>query len=215
MREPRSWWPMSVPERQAPIPGAEAPPRRFVSWLDRWGVPACFLWGLAEATLFFVVPDVIVGLVSLYRPRKLVKAATAAIAGALLGGLVLYVVTRAIGSGMRDVVDAVPFVPHRMLAQAQHDLTVHGGAATVIAPFARIPYKVYAVEMSLRAWSPWSLLLWTIPARAVRIVPAALLAGGVGWLVRRRLRRRPRVGLALYAVLWIAVYANYWRSTGF
>jgi hypothetical protein len=185
-----------------------------VSWLDRWGVPACFLWGVAEATLFFVVPDVIVGLVALYRPRKALRAAAAAIGGALVGGLALYLTTRAVGLDMRNVIDGVPFIPHRMLVQARRDVTAHGGAGMVIAPFAGIPYKVYAVEMALRSWNVLSLLVWTVPARAVRIVPAALVAAGVGLVFRQRLRRRPSIGLLLYAAIWVGIYASYWLSTG-
>src|SRR2546426_560623 len=106
------------------------------AWLDRWGTLACFLWGIAEAMVFFIVPDIIVGLVALYRPRKALRAAAAAIGGALLGGLALYLIARAIGPGMRTFVDGVPAIPHRMFPQAQRELTAHGGAAMVFAPLA-------------------------------------------------------------------------------
>ena len=201
---------MNAAERLAPDPA-----QGLAGWVDRWGIRACFVWGMAEATLFFIVPDVIVGLVALYRPRKVLRAAAAAIAGALVGGLALYVATRAFGPGTRNVVDAVPFIPDRMLVQARHDLTVHGGAAMVLAPLARIPYKVYVVEMALRTWNVAVMLLWSIPARAVRIVPVGLVAAGLGWLFRRRLERGPLVGLLLYLAAWAVSYANYWRSTGF
>ena len=85
----------------------------------------------------------------------------------------------------------------------------------VFAPLAGIPYKVYVVEMALRRSSVLSLLLWTIPARAARIVPVGLVAGGFGVLFRPHLARRPGLGLMLYAAVWVAIYANYWRSTGF
>src|ERR1035437_6694807 len=43
-------------------------------WLDRLdgmpGVALAFLWGLAEGTFFFVVPDVVISLAALLRPGR-------------------------------------------------------------------------------------------------------------------------------------------------
>jgi hypothetical protein len=50
-----------------------------------WLVAAA-VWGLAEATLFFVVPDVLLTWLAAFRPRVACKAVVACLAGALAGG---------------------------------------------------------------------------------------------------------------------------------
>jgi membrane protein YqaA with SNARE-associated domain len=49
-----------------------------------------FIWGLAEATLFFIVPDVYLGFVALFDWRRALRALAAPIAGAVLGGALMY-----------------------------------------------------------------------------------------------------------------------------
>jgi len=53
-------------------------------------VLAAFVWGLAEATFFFVIPDVFLSFVALLDWPRTSKHILAAIAGALLGGALLF-----------------------------------------------------------------------------------------------------------------------------
>jgi hypothetical protein len=184
-------------------------------WVDRWGSVICFVWGFAEGTLFFIIPDVAVGLVGLLRPRRALRAAAWAVAGALVGGLALFVITQAVGQPMLDVINGVPAIPDRMLNRADDDLGLHGGGAMIEGVFVGIPYKVYVVEMALRGWSLLSVLAWTVPARTVRFVGTGLVSAAVGLMLRRLLAQRPRLGLAGYTAVWTLIYVVYWRTTGF
>jgi hypothetical protein len=47
------------------------------------------LWGLAEATLFFIVPDVWLTLITVWSPRKALIACLFALLGALAGGALM------------------------------------------------------------------------------------------------------------------------------
>jgi membrane protein YqaA with SNARE-associated domain len=48
-------------------------------------------WGFAEATLFFIVPDVLLSAIAVWRGRRSALHGTAwTIAGAVLGGLLMY-----------------------------------------------------------------------------------------------------------------------------
>ena len=49
-----------------------------------------FAWGFAEATLFFIVPDVPLTGVGCRSLRAGLKAMSAALVGALLGGMLMY-----------------------------------------------------------------------------------------------------------------------------
>ena len=51
---------------------------------------SCALWGFAEATRFYVVPDVLVGWIALHGVRRGVAASLWATAGAVLGGLAVH-----------------------------------------------------------------------------------------------------------------------------
>lgn len=177
---------------------------------DSWALGLPALWGFAEATLFFVVPDLIVGLVALFHPRKGWSAGVAAVAGACVGGAVLYLIGHQIDTDLREVMDAVPFVPADMLDEVQRAVLRDGGWAIVDGPTRGIPYKLYAAEWSLQGYGLVSLELWTIPARAIRIVGFGYVLGLVGRVLRTRIQSHPMRWLALYIAAWALFYAYFW-----
>ncbi|MGH9188470.1 MAG: hypothetical protein ACRD0Q_00325 [Acidimicrobiales bacterium] len=183
--------------------------------LDRLGLAACFVWGVAEATLFFVVPDVGVGALALHRRRRALAAAAAAIAGALVGGIVLILATRAAGPGVLDVLAKVPGVPDRMIVAAGAEVDQRGAVAMLLGPLRGTPYKLYAAQMTLKGWSLLSLLAWTVPARAIRIVPVALLSALVGRLLRRPVSLHPLIATGVYLLPWYGIYVAYFSNNGF
>ena len=182
----------------------------IVVWLGRFGLTLAAVWGFAEATLFFIVPDVVVGLIALHHPRKALWAGMAAVAGACVGGALLYVIGSQVGDDLRGVMDAVPAIDRVMLDRAHDALLEDGGMAIVNAPSQGIPYKLYATEWSLLDRSLPSLVLWTIPARAIRIVGFGLVMGIAGWLLRRRIDRSPGAWTLAYGAAWAAFYAYFW-----
>lgn len=185
------------------------------AWLDRFGVVASFVWGVAEATLFFFVPDVMVGAVALFRPRKALWAALAAIGGALVGGTLMYLVGRTMGPDLLRLVEGVPGIPPEMVSRVHADLLQHGGLAMSFAPLQGIPYKLYVTQWSVFEWGLPAMLGWTIPARAIRIVPYALLVAGLGVFLRNQVRARPRLWLTLYLAIWTGIYVGYFWINGF
>jgi hypothetical protein len=168
------------------------------------------IWGFAEATLFFVVPDVIVGLIGLRYPRKALAAGLAAVAGACAGGAVVYLVGIEVGDDLRVVMDAIPAVDPEMLDRAREELLDRGGIAIVNGQSQGIPYKLYATEWSLQGWALATLVLWTITARAIRIVTFGVLMAVVGSVFRRRIEERPRPWLLYYVAAWMAFYVYFW-----
>lgn len=184
-------------------------------WLDRWGIVASFAWGLAEGTLFFVVPDVVVGAVAIVAPRKALWAAIAAVGGAAVAGIVWWVAASTSSDAAVRIVDAVPAVHTDMFEEVAARISTSGGAALLGAPFSGIAYKVWAIELALRGWAPAPLLLWTVAGRALRLVPVALLAAAGGWAGRRWLRLTSRTLLVVWGAGWTALYAVYWSRTGF
>jgi hypothetical protein len=190
--------------------GNEIEPR-WVRWLfGRPGVWAAGVWGFAEGTLFFVVPDVLFTLTTALRPRRGLLHLVLAVAGAIPAGFLMYSWSAANAVQARSAVTSVPFVEEFQLKETYDRLKSNGAVTMLSDPLGGVPYKVYAVVAPLQL-SPREFLLFSIPARAVRMlitwIPAALIG-----LALRRVEGAKRTGLVLrlHAVAWIAIYAVYW-----
>lgn len=184
-------------------------------FLERRGVAVSCMWGLSEATLFFLVPDIPVGAVALFSLRRGARAVAAAVAGAVVGGVALWLVTRGVGPPLRDVLSALPGIPDRFFSSARDGIDDRGGIAVVLGPSGGVPYKVYVAEWALAGRSVVALVLWTVPARALRIGAVALLSAGAGVVWRRMFGHgRDGVLLGLYGGVWLAVYAAYFAYVG-
>jgi len=179
------------------------------SLAGRPGVLVAFLWGLAEATFFFLIPDVFLSLVAILGGRRTWRHILAAICGALVGGALLFHWAQAHPVQAHAAVARVPFIRERMFAQVDEGLRTQGLSAVFLGSVAGIPYKLYAVEAP-RFTSQRDFLLATPPARAVRFVVLWIVFGGAAtWLRKRRKWRTPEL-VRLHAVLWIVSYAFYW-----
>ncbi|WP_342239976.1 hypothetical protein [Inquilinus sp. OTU3971] len=181
-----------------------------------------FLWGVAEACLFFVVPDVPVSLIALARGwRAGLRAAIAAAAGAVVGGTALAVFASHAPDTALAVVDAVPAISPAMIARLQGMMAGTDSAAglagvLILASLSGIPYKIAAASAPGLGVPVWELALLTPLVRLPRFVALAT-AGAVlhrltpalpGWL------RPVRVRLLLAALGWSAFYGAYWSKVG-
>jgi len=166
------------------------------------------VWGFAEGTLFFILPDVPLSLAAMFRPRRALIHLTAIVAGALLAGAAMFS-WAARGPAARNAVAHVPLVTPAMFERAEHDFREFGVWAASKGPARGIPYKVYAVEAPEHV-KLGAFLLITIPARVWRLIVVWVGFAGAGMLLRRL--RRTSVAPALHAVFWIVVYAVYWAK---
>ena len=172
------------------------------------GTVLAFLWGFAEGTLFFILPDVPLSLVALFRPRRALLHMAAIVAGAVLAVAMMFTWSDH-SRGARAAVAHVPAVSSGMFERADHDFKQYGIWGASLGPLRGIPFKVYAVEAPAH-WALWPFLLVTIPARLWRLVVVWLGFAATGAL----LRKLGRAGLAsaLHAVFWIVTYAIYWTT---
>ena len=165
------------------------------------------VWGFAEATLFFLVPDVHLTRVALRDGRLALSAALAATAGALAGGALLWAWGAADPAAALAVLERVPAVSPALLERVRAELLADGWAALALGPSRGTPYKLYAATSGALGMSLLGLLLVSAPARLVRfatlsLVAAALCRGPLaGWSLAARQR--------LHLVLWGAFYAGY------
>ena len=170
-----------------------------------------FLWGLAESTVFFIVPDVGVAYIALVTPGYWWKAAATSVLGALVGAVLLFLAVQFwLHQEVRHLLTVLPGIHPATLAAARSRISLHGPGALLGAAFSGIPYKVFAAELTLAGTSLPVLLAWTIPSRALRLFPVAAIAGLFGGILRPVIARNFRVFTAAYALAWAVFYGWYW-----
>lgn len=173
------------------------------------GILLAFVWGLAEATFFFVVPDVFLSLAAILGGWRTWRHILAAVCGAFLGGALLFQWAEVKPAQARASVLRVPFIRESMFNTVEEGLRRQGISAVFFGSVTGIPYKLYAFEAPT-FFCQRDFLLATPPARAVRFLAVWFAFGGIAaWLRKRRNWRMPQLTRA-YAVFWIAVYAFYW-----
>ncbi|HEX6143997.1 MAG TPA: hypothetical protein VFZ01_14860 [Geminicoccaceae bacterium] len=169
------------------------------------------LWGFAEATLFFIVPDVWLSVVAVMRgAREALVAALWAVAGATAGGALMYLWGATDPAGAAQVLGALPAIEPAMLARVRSELEAEGVVALFAGAFTGTPYKLYAALAPAAGADPWLLLVLTPPARFGRFALTSLLAAGVSRLLARRLSRGQR--LTVLACVWVVFYALYFNA---
>lgn len=168
-------------------------------------------WGFAEATLFFVLPDVWISWVALRSTRDGLAASGWAVTGALIGGTVTYLFAQRDASVVLAVFDRLPAIGDALVARVAHELQAIGMLSVMIGPFTGAPYKLYAAQAPAAGIALWELLAISVPARGLRFVLVALVFSTVAeWAL-------PRIGVtrvrAAWLVFWLLGYAWYWSVT--
>lgn len=175
----------------------------------RWIVGSA-LWGFAEATIFFIVPDVVISAATVrcgLRAGLLAALATAIAAAA--GGLLVYIVT---ANGILDtflLFHRLPAISDGMILSARAALKIESWPVAMLAgSFLGMPYKIFAAAAAKAGTPLGPFLLWSIPIRLVRFV----LVVGAAALLRPLFLRwlGPSLALLPIAAIWIAFYAVFW-----
>jgi hypothetical protein len=172
-------------------------------------IALAFAWGIAEASLFFVVPDVLLGWIALRRGLRAGLLATlAAAAGAALGGGAMLLWAAADPESARAAVLALPAIDAEMMAGLRDRMSHLGTVpALLLASLTGVPYKIGAVLMPDFGWSLAGAMVATPAIRLPRFVMTVLIAAAA-----RLLRIPARVAAPVYFGGWAVFYAFYWGS---
>lgn len=166
------------------------------------------LWGFAEATLFFVVPDVWITRVALRSARRAVVASFCAGVGAVLGGLLMYVWGRLDPQGAARILDMVPAISENMVQKVLDQVNTVGLEAMFVGAFTGKPYKIYAVSAGTARLPVLLFTVVSFPARILRFVLLGLAVRGLSRLAEPRLNLRTRT--LMHALGWSVFYLWYW-----
>lgn len=167
---------------------------------------------MAEATLFFIVPDLLISWVAMNRGLKAgAWASLFAALGAVVGGAIIFLWSASAPISAYRAIEAVPAVSPAMIAHAQADIDRNGWfIAAMKGPLTSTPYKVYALlapksGAPLAAFAPAGL-----PVRLPRFLLVAGCFALIGHLLRARIDRR--ILLAAFTSGWLLFYLWFWLA---
>ena len=173
---------------------------------SRWSIIIAFIWGFAEATVFFIVPDVYMGFVALFNWRRGLSSAIAALVGAMLGGSVMYILAMNNPSGINSFLAHIPLIDMELVNDVANQTQASGLAAVLTGPVRGTPYKIYAAQAGEQALPFLSFVLMTIPARLERFIPLVLVLGGIGKWFESFCRRYTKLVMSGYILMWLLIY---------
>ncbi len=166
-----------------------------------------FLWGVAEATLFFIVPDVILSYIGVRQgPRAAAKASLIAAFGAATGGVVMYLWSWGDPAAALAAVAAVPAISAEMIGRAREAMGGDWFAATLLGPLTSTPYKVYAILAPESGVPLAGFALASVVARLPRFLAVGIGVAALGAWLRARAKLPERAVLGLLGLCWIAFY---------
>lgn len=146
-------------------------------------------------------------LVALRDRRVALRACAAATAGAVAGGLLMYLWGAADPAGAIAALLTLPAIGRGMIEEVGKSLDARGFLALFLGPLTGTPYKIYAVEAGQRHLGMTPFLLVSLPARGVRFVVLSLAAS---WVARRPLAAwTPGRKRLLAIALWTVFYTLY------
>lgn len=174
---------------------------------------AAALWGVAEATFFFIVPDVLLTFATVrFGARAGVRLSLVAAAAAALAGITMW------GWGHHDIASAraamlmVPAVGADLVERAAAEMKHWWALHLVVGAVTGLPYKLYAVAAGARGIN----LLLFVPASFVARLTRFLFSVGLTALPMAVLSRldRKQWTWRLVTAAWIILYAGYftWRT---
>jgi hypothetical protein len=196
-----------------------APHRSPLSPIDRsatgrWALVASLAWGFAEATVFFIVPDVLLMWIASRSLRAGMKASVVAIVGALAGGSLMHGLGARSPEHAEALVEQVPAISRSMIDEVREETARAGLGAVLLGPLQGQPYKIYAVEWGARRGGLPAFLLVSIPARGVRFVLCVLFAHFAFRALARFTRRRARIEAVILVAGWTLFYGFYFAHFG-
>lgn len=167
---------------------------------------AAFVWGVAEATLFFFVPDLLLSYIGLKRGVKpAVRASIIAAIGASVGGVIMYLWSANDPASAREAVLAVPAISEVMAQRAQQGMAENWFLATFLGPLTSTPFKVFAM-LAPHAGAPLpAFALAAIVARLPRFLIVSVGVSLMGRLFSRWLSERQLLWVLIGA--WLLFYA--------
>jgi len=176
-------------------------------------VAGAALWGVAEASLFFVVPDVLITFVVMrFGLRQGLLLCVAAALFAAVTGYFMWLWGSHDSEAARHALLLVPAIGPDLLGRAHDEIANSWPIHLVTGAMTGVPYKLYAVEAGARGIDPLLFIPMSFIARLLRFVLTAIGAA-IGREAVIHLGR-PDWRYGIWALAWITTYGLYWTTRG-
>ena len=166
-------------------------------------------WGFAEATLFFILPDLLLSYFALDKKVKLLPLILWALLGAVAGGVVMYYWGFMSPMIAWSWVESVPAIDIELMNRVEEQLKQLGVVSVILGPFQGLPYKTYAVQASSADIGILVFVITSCVARLFRFLLIAYIARGISLLLMAYFKITRRGTVLVWATVWSAVYTLY------
>ncbi len=177
--------------------------------LEAWPHAIVFAWGLAEATVFFIAPDVFLTRLALRDFGRAAIAGMWAVAGALAGGAGLWLAARHGEAGaLLHLFEGTPGINAALVERSAHELSGQGLAALFTGGLRGQPYKLFAVHAGASNVPLAGFMVASAGARSVRFM-ASITAAWIGGRIlgRRSVSFRNWAHAGFWAVFYVIYFA--------
>ncbi|MXN65920.1 hypothetical protein GR183_13485 [Stappia sp. GBMRC 2046] len=169
---------------------------------------AAFAWGFAEATVFFIVPDVLLTYAAIrFGMKRAFALCVSAALGAVAGGAVMIVAAGHDAAGVTELLDAIPAISAGMIAETRVAMTENWPLAVFVGAVTGVPFKIFAVQSAILQIPAAAFLGLGFAARFARFALAVLLAR-IAFAGLRKARKE-RLAAAIWLGFWCLFYVFY------
>ena len=167
-------------------------------------------WGLAEATVFFIVPDVLLTFLALKDGKRATVVSFWTLGGALVGGIIMFCWGAHDKEAAEELLSEIPAISPAMLEKVETQVEEAGVKAAFVGPLTGRPYKIYATYAGSSGESLGIFLLISVPARLLRFLILAWLTTAIAKGPLRKVKVGPRN--LLFVAIWLTFYVWYFGA---
>jgi len=172
-----------------------------------------FLWGLLEATVFFLVPDIWLSREAIFSLRRALFSICFAVLGALIGGAIIYYFANLNAEQIGSLLDNIPGISPDLMAKPEAQISDIGFFSSLLnGMLTGIPYKIYAYQAALQNIPFYLFIVFSTVARSARFMTVTFFV----WTINAALKNRCslRIRLWLHAICWGVFYILYFYIFG-
>lgn len=168
-----------------------------------------WLWGAAEATFFFIVPDVFLSYLALDGYKKALIACVYVLAGALAGGLFMYTISYN-KTEVTALLDMVPGISPSLIQHGQVLFDRHMLYGMLEGSFSGVPYKIFSAHAGSTSAPIILFILASAAARFPRFIAISLLTAIITQTLLKNKTSvvKKRILIAVWTLFYICYFYN-------
>jgi membrane protein YqaA with SNARE-associated domain len=172
------------------------------------------LWALAEAIVWPIIPDFLLVLIAIARPRRVHHSLAACIAGSAAGASVVYGLAWIWPAEAYQALPRLPLTFEADIADVHERIARDGAFAFVWQPISGIPFKVWGIVAAVSGVPPTIALPVAILARTARMTVVAVVASMLGARFNHAIRDHWLILMVVYVVIFAVGWVRTFPSAG-